>query len=519
MRSLAKRLLEPGLICPNHATGPDWVYTDGPAVAELCAAAGYAPDPQQQLGLDVIFAVDSHDMPTSFSFCVICARQNLKTGLFKQAAIGWMFLTMEDRVVWSAHEMSTTRDAHADLALLITECKDLSKYLPAGGNNGIYGANGQERIEFADGRTLKFKARTISGSRGLTGDKTILDEAFALKPSHVGALLPTMTARPKGQVIYGSSACKADSEVLFDVRDRGRAGSSPRMTYLEWLAKMEECRILDHSGRWVENPFCQHPKDAFFRDDIDCALDREHIIREANPTISTGRITVQTIRDMRQELPVGEYLRECLGQHDETEAAVESGVFGPGVWEACAGKPLEPVQVPAALGLAVSVGRDWASLAPAATVEVLVDPSDPESEPEEKIFVAAGDRAEGVGWLVPRLKEIQTKYPELVIIADEGGPVKDLRKDFEDNDIAIEWIGLDEVAEACSRFFDKVVQRRLLHPNSPELDDAVAGAEWRPVSDRQVWGRRKSARDVSMLEAGTLAVHGAEKYGSAFNIY
>ena len=48
-----------------------------------------------------------------------------------------------------------------------------------------------------------------------------------------------------------------------------------------------------------------------------------------------------------------------------------------------------------------------------------------------------------------------------------------------------------------------------------ELDDAVSGAAWRTVGDRQVWGRRKSATDVSMLEAATLAAHAAEKFASA----
>ena len=67
-----------------------------------------------------------------------------------------------------------------------------------------------------------------------------------------------------------------------------------------------------------------------------------------------------------------------------------------------------------------------------------------------------------------------------------------------------------------TRFFDKVRDQQLIHPSSAELDAAVSGAAWRTVGDRQVWGRRKS--EVSMLEAATLAVHGAEQLG-AFNIY
>ncbi len=492
MRKLAKRLVSPDLVCPVHWSGPDWVLTDGPAVAELNAAANFPPDPQQELGLDMIFAVGQNGLPASFAFCVICCRQNLKTGLLKQATIGWLYVTDEHRIVWSAHEMGTTRDAHIDLTAMITDTPALSKRLPSTPNRGIYDANGQERIELDTGQALKFKARTLSGGRGLTGDKVILDEAFALKAAHVGALLPTMTARPSGQVLYASSAGKVDSDVLRDVRDRGRSGASPRLSYLEWLAKREPC----------SEPGCSHPKDAKARG-IDCALDREHLWRDANPTITTGRISIQTIDDLRQELPPEEFARESLGWWDEADQGA-GVVFGPGNWEACAGEPIARPAQPAAIGVAVSVDRMWASIASASVVEVVED-----GATRERAFVAASDRREGVGWLIPELVRLQTKYPDMLIVIDAKGPTADLIKDFEAAGLLIETVDLDEYAEACSKFFDKVRQVQLMHPSSAELDAAVAGATWRTVGDRQVWGRRKSTSDVSMLEAGTLAVHGA----------
>lgn len=507
MSKLAKRLVSPdsGLVCPHHWSGPDWVLTEGPIVAEINAAAGFAPDPQQELGLDMIFAVGQDGLPASFAFCVICCRQNLKTGLLKQAALGWLTVTEEWRIVWSAHELDTTREAHTDLSNMITETPSLSRLLPKTGNRGIYDANGQERIEFASGQVLKFKARTLTGGRGLSGDKVILDEAFALKPAHVGALLPTMTARPHGQVLYASSAGKADSEILRDVRDRGRAGTSPRMSYIEWLAPRKACA----------DPDCTHPKSGV----EGCALDDEDLWREGNPTITTGRITLDTIRALRQELPPEEFARESMGWWDEPDAGA-AAVFGPGRWEACAGEPEEHPAHPDAIGVAVAVDRLSASIAAASMVEVLEDPNDPESEPIDRVFVAPSDRRDDVGWLIEELRRIQAAHPDSVIIIDNNGPTKDLAPDFEDADIAFETVDLAEYTEACSRFFDKVRAGMLLHPSSVELDEAVGGAVWRDVGDgRRAWGRRKSTRDVSMLEAATLAAYGAEKYGAAFNIY
>lgn len=524
MQKLAKRLVSPDLVCPTHYSGPDWVLTDGPAVAELNASIGFAPDPQQELGLDMIFAVGENGLPACFAFCAICCRQNLKTGLLKQATIGWMFVTDEHRIVWSAHEMGTTRDAHVDLTQLITDSPALSRRLPKTPNRGIYDANGQERIELDTGQVLKFKARTLSGGRGLTGDKVILDEAFALKAAHVGALLPTMTARPSGQVLYASSAGKADSDVLRDVRDRGRSGASPRLAYVEWLAEQEDC----------SEPGCTHPKDAPARG-IDCALDREHLWRAANPTITTGRINLQTIADLRQELPPEEFARESLGWWDEPGTGA-GDTFGPGRWEACAGEPEQRPEAVAALGVAVSLDQRWVSIAAASLVEVLEDPNDPESEPTDRLFVAAVDRrpidepavtetgevltdddGNVVPWFIAEAKRIQDAT-DCVVVMDEKGPTKDLIKDFEDADVALEKLTLDEYAEACSRFFRKVLAGLLMHPSSAELDDAVEGSCWRTVGDRRVWDRKNSTTDVSMLEAATVAAHAAERFG-AFNIY
>ncbi|MDQ3432678.1 MAG: hypothetical protein M3467_10765, partial [Actinomycetota bacterium] len=160
VESLLERAEDVGLVVPDHWSGPGWVLTDGPAVADLNATAGFAPDPQQELGLDMIFAVGTNGLPASFAVGVISCRQNLKTGLLKQAAIGWLYVTEERKVVWSAHEMSTTLDAQTELADLMRGSPALAKRMLKQKNDGVYSDNGSERIELATGQKLLFKART-----------------------------------------------------------------------------------------------------------------------------------------------------------------------------------------------------------------------------------------------------------------------------------------------------------------------------------------------------------------------
>jgi hypothetical protein len=90
--------------------------------------------------------------------------------------------------------------------------------------------------------------------------------------------------------------------VLRDVIDRGRHHKSPELSYLEWLAEREACA----------DPDCRHPKDALAKG-LDCALDREHLLRQANPTLTPAGSRCGTLRNLRQELPPEEYMRECLG--------------------------------------------------------------------------------------------------------------------------------------------------------------------------------------------------------------
>lgn len=209
-----------------------------------------------------------------------------------------------------------------------------------------------------------------------------------------------------------------------------------------------------------------------------------------------------------------EFRRFWLNQPVPLVVEEKPSIFGIGRWDACR-TDLRP-ETPAALGVAVSRDREWASIAAASFIEY-IDTADPEAEPADRMFVAAVDRRPGVDWLAAELKRIQDEH-DCMIVMDEKGPTKDILDDLLDADVAIEPMSLDEYAEACARFYDKVREGRVLHPASAELDDAVGGAEWRPAGDRRVWGRKQSATDVSMLEAASLAAHAAETVG-AFNIF
>jgi len=228
---------------------------------------------------------------------VIACRQNLKTALFKMCALGWLFVTDQRLIVWSAHEFSTAQEAHRDLAELIEGSAPLRRRLKA-----VHHGAADKSIETTSGQRVVFKARTATGGRGLSGDKIVLDEAFALQPAHIGALFPTLSARPDPQLVYGSSAGQVQSGYLRGIRDRGRAGDDPRLCYLEWC---------DDLGGECEHPVCDH---AVTRPG--CRLDDERRWIRANPALGR-RISFDFVRAERRAMPPAEFARELLGWWDE----------------------------------------------------------------------------------------------------------------------------------------------------------------------------------------------------------
>lgn len=471
--ALAKR----ELVRPDFATGPVWVRTAGPIVTDLCAGIGLVPDPQQEMCLDEIFAVDVDGHPACFAFaCVVC-RQNLKTVLFQMACIGFMYVLELNRVVWTAHEKSTALDSMNSLGQLIESSPALMRRMPMTRNKGLFESNGEERIESRTGHHIMFKARTNDGGRGLWGNRVILDEYFGARPSHVGSLIPTMMAQADAQVLYGSSAGKPDSDLLRDVRDRGRAGSSPRLSYREWLAPREVC----------VPPDCEHPKSGA----VDCALDREHLHVAANPAVSTGRVTLQRIADMRQEMPPDEFMRECLGWWPDSDG--EDGLFGK-AWVGLGRDRVKLTQP--VLGVASSFDELFTSIAGGSF----------DGKKSRGRLLAHG---RGTAWAVDELLALQGKHNAPIVVAKRG-PAAGLIPDLVEADANLIVFSADDVADAGSFMRSQVGRGRVRFEVNPVLVGSVLGSVWRSMGDRMVLARRGAA-DTSPVEALMLAAAGAKQ--------
>lgn len=83
------------------------------------------------------------------------------------------------------------------------------------------------------------------------------------------------------------------------------------------------------------------------------------------------------------------------------------------------------------------------------------------------------------------------------------GPAWRLVDDLEALGARIVEAKLEDFAQSCGDLRDDLEAGTVTHPDSTDLNNAVAAAEWRTVNDRLVLSRKGG--DVSMLEAVTLA--------------
>jgi len=442
---------------------------------EVGGWAGFDPDPAGRLVLDALFAEDGDGLPACFAVGVVAPRQTIKTATLQEAALTWLFVMGVELVIWTAHLYDTAKKAHVSMVGRIEKNPDLRaqcKWPPPM-------ANGSEAIELLSGERIEFHARSKGGGRGLTGGRVILDEAFALKPQEMGALLPVMMTIPDAQVVYGSSAGMLESAVLRGVRDRGRAGGDLSLAWLEWCARRKPCASED----------CTHVVGS-----DGCALDDRALWREANPALAAGRTTEQRIVEVRLEMPAGEFAREILGWWDDPPPS-KGGALSMDDWDRCrsvGSTALDPV----VLAFEVSHDRRWSTIGAAGV------------SPLGGTHVEVVDNRRGTGWVVPRLVELRDAQRPAAIVCNPSGPAGGLLADCHRAGLDITEASAGDYAKACQAAYDAIGDGMWRHDTQPELDRAVAGVAWRRSGDARVFDRRGET-DITPLVAVTLAAWAA----------
>lgn len=441
---------------PRLSSVPEALSSAGREAVELAASVGLHLDPWQQLVLEGACGERADGKWSAFEVAVISPRQNGKNGILEAREIAGLFLFGEQLILHSAHEFKTAQEAFRRVMNLVESSDELHKRVAR-----VRTSHGEEGIELRTGARLRFIARSTGSGRGFSGDCVILDESYALSAQAMGALLPTLSARPNPQVWYTSSAGKRDSSQLMMVRDRGRGGGDPGLAYFEWSAP------------------------------VDAAVDDTDAWAMANPALGI-RIDAEFVKRELAALPLAEFRRERLGIWDD-ESGGADWVIPMESWSACA-DPASEIEDPVVFAPDVSFDRAWASISAAG------------QRADGLHAVEVIDYRRGTSWVAPRLAELVERHGALAVGLDPGGPCGSLIPELEGLGVPLVLMSARDIAQGCGALFDAVVAGTVRHRDQAELSAAVGAARKRPLGDSWAWARKDAVSEITTLISATVAL-------------
>lgn len=459
----------------------------GDEAVDLAMTAGRVLDDEQKLGVDALLSFGPGGRWAALEGAILEPRQNGKSaGILLPVTLFDLFLMEPDRIVWTAHLFRTAREAFEDFDTCIATSPELSRRVKK-----ISYGHGEEAIELHNGAKLEFLARSQGGGRGLGGKRVVMDEALFLAGSAMGALMPTLSARPDPQINYGSSAALATSDHLHRLKNRGRSGTDPSLVWVEFCA----------SGGWQDPPCEGGRKCSHLPGTPGCALDDEELWKQANHTLEK-RITLSYVRAERLALPPIEFGRERLGWHQPP--AAEGKAIDPAQWARLLdGESRRHGDV--AIAVDISPTRDYAAIA------------------------LWGRREDGLGhglvvayrpgtdWVLEELVRWRNQLNPVGIGAGRqvaaslegeafdatGIRVPTKADEPEYGDLVV--LNSTDMTAATSQILDAVKQGTFRHTGQRELDASVTGAKTKVTEFAEIWARKDQDSDTSPLVALTFA--------------
>jgi hypothetical protein len=429
-----------------------------------------------------ILGTNDNGLWAAFETCTIAQRQQGKGAIIETVELGGLFLFGERLILHSAHEYKTAQEAFLRIKALIDGCSDLSRYVKA-----IREANGEQQIILMDGARLRFVARSKGSGRGFSGQRNILDEAYALTFTQLAALLPTMSAQPNPQMNLFSTV--PDVDTMPEAEDAVLPGVHKRA--LEAAASGDPGRLAYHdwSMRPGEDPF-----------DVD-------VWYECNPALGI-RIAEDYVRAELAALGPAKFSIERLGLWPAEDGDNLWQVISEDRWQASL-DPTSTALDPVSLAVYTTPDRRITCIGAAGARE----------DGDISFGVYAHDS--GTEWVPSTVVAAVRDLKPCRLVIDKAGAGANLVVEVADAlkaanlQIEVTTMTGAEVGQAYGMVYDALTRSesapawRLWHRGQDKLTAAVASAVVRSLGrEGTTWDTLKTTADLSPLIAGTNAVWG-----------
>lgn len=369
-----------------------------------------------------------------------------------------LFLLEERLIVHSAHQLKTALEAFRRIEQIVTANDSLTRRL-----RRIMRSKGEGGFELMSGARLMFFSRTGGSGRGFSGQRNVADEAQELDGEEMATIVPTLAAQVDAQIIYTFTPPRLPGSHVAALRRQALSGADGRTVYWGWQNERPASEAA--LALMLEDPR------AFAR---------------SGPAYP-HRITAERMADMRRAIKNDAlFARECLGIWPVDEAdgwLVISSQSWKDAYDA-GSAPSDPVVI----GVDVLADRSWSAIGAAGSFG-------PWSA-VELTGRSAGewDYRPGVGWVVPRLVEIDAgNHPAVYVINDRL--VADAA---EQAGLHVYRPKVQDVTAWCAGVFDALAADRLRHCGQTELDDAARVATKRTAGGGWAWALNPAMTAISL---------------------
>ena len=229
-----------------------------------------------------------------------------------------------------------------------------------------------------------------------------------------------------------------------------------------------------------------------------CPVDDADAIRQANPSLGYGPMTVASVRSDIDGMTEAAFRTEVLCQWVTADIVP---YINPKLW---------------------AHGTDNASCIPADNRVVLA--VDTSADRQTTYVAAAGLRSDGLPhveliarrdgmlWVPHYLDLLRESWPGICEIAvqSKGCPAVDFIDPLTEKGWNVHLIEGFRLGACCGRFLDRVREGKLRHLPQPAIEQQVSVAVTRRLGEVEVWDRAKSALQISGLIAESEALYALE---------
>ena len=332
-------------------------------------------------------------------------------------------------------------------------------------------SNGNKKFVLTGNRTYKVGAPNRRAGRGDSNSIVVCDEVREQRDWETwGAVVSSTNAKPNGIVIGFSNAGDADSIVLRELRKKAIDNKSEDLAIFEWSAD-EELSIDDIEG-----------------------------IRQANPALGYGLLTLRAIKSNLETMPQNKFRSECLCQ---TVESLLPEPFPKGCWNKLLDNNSEIAPTSdLVFGIDLSADRSAVSISVCGLRE------------DGNYHIECIAKRSGIDWAIDWFRERAYKQPMKLAYQGRGAPVCGLAEQISTLQGIIPLpIQSDNLMNGWNRFYDYIVNDeglKIYHLDQPVLNLPAKTMQLKNFggTGNALPDRLKSPDDVSPLFACIMAFAG-----------